>query len=72
MQPSQRPTKSKAWPARRLDKTLLDHASIEVKQVYSQLGGDGRVAKGSEMGDRLIKQLEQQLAAAQRTNIQAE
>jgi hypothetical protein len=58
------PDQIKALAGVQIDKALFDRATTEVKQIYLLLGGDGRVAKGSEMGDRLIKQLEQELAKA--------
>jgi hypothetical protein len=58
------PDQIKALAGVQIDKALFDRATTEVKQIYLLLGGDGRVAKGSEMGDRLIKQLEQEVLKA--------
>jgi len=59
--PKPTPDQIKALVGVSIDKALLDRAATEVKKIYVVLGGDARIAKGSEFGERLIAQLEQGL-----------
>jgi hypothetical protein len=59
--PKPTPDQIKVLAGASIDKSLLDRASSESKKTYQELGGDGRVAKGAEFGEKLIAQLDQEL-----------
>jgi hypothetical protein len=58
------PDQIKALAGANIDKSFFERASEEAKKIYQSLGGDGRVAKGAELGEKLIAQLEKSLGKA--------
>jgi len=62
--PKPTPDQIKALAGANIDKALFAKASEETKKIYQSLGGDGRVAKGAELGEQLITQLQKGLGKA--------